>query len=377
MASSVECGVDSTGVNAAQPFEPAGGPTSPTVPMPMQILAPHVPGMWPTALQALGALLALASAVLVVVHVVCWMWDRITRGASLRGRVVLVTGAASGIGAALASEVCRRHADSVALVDVNKAGLDAIKRELDGLIDDGVLPKTTVIAVVCDVSDHAAVAELPARVDEALARAPGSAGAARHVDVLVNNAGIVHGKALTALTPEEVKRTVGVNLLAHMWMARAFLPAMAAAKRGLIVTVSSVMGLMGSSALTDYCASKFGVLGFHEALTLELWRRGCDGVRTMSVAPYATASGMFDGVFEGPGARNPLRSALFPMLSVDDVARGMCDGIERGARQVVLPLRLTPLPSLVRALLPAALFEAVVAWMGGLRGMDNFRGRRN
>lgn len=77
---------------------------------------------------------------------------------------------------------------------------------------------------------------------------------------------------------------------------KAFLPDMITKNAGHVVSISSCAGLFGSGGLTDYCASKFAVRGFHESLMLELFGQGHDGVTGTVVHPYFINTGMFDGV---------------------------------------------------------------------------------
>ena len=81
------------------------------------------------------------------------------------------------------------------------------------------------------------------------------------------------GRPLEALTPEQIQQTFAVNTLAHFWTLKAALSSMKKAPEALLVTVSSVMGLMSSAGLTDYCASKAAVNAFHEAGELILCRK--------------------------------------------------------------------------------------------------------
>lgn len=91
------------------------------------------------------------------------------------------------------------------------------------------------------------------------------------VDILINNAGIMNkGKLLTELTDQEIKNIFDVNILAHFWLIREFLPEMIKMNKGHICNVASVCGLMGSYKLTDYCSTKFAVVGLTESIRNEL-----------------------------------------------------------------------------------------------------------
>ncbi len=89
--------------------------------------------------------------------------------------------------------------------------------------------------------------------------------------ILINNAGIVNGKPLLALSAAEVQRNFNVNLLSHFHTIRTFLPGMLATETGgTIVTISSVLGKLGASHLADYTAAKAGLIAMHNSLPPEL-----------------------------------------------------------------------------------------------------------
>ena len=212
--------------------------------------------------------------------------------------------------------------------------------------------------VVSDVVDVGA----PDAVLEAAARLGGSLG---NVDVLVNNAGVVSGKPLTELSPEQVQRTLRVNTAALFWTSRAFLPAMIEAGAGHVVTMASAGGLIGVSGLSDYCASKFGAVGFHESLRAEL-RRTAPGVGTSLICPFFVSTGMFAGV----RTRFPF---LLPILEPERVAAAVIRAVERNRAVVVLP-RFVHSLKLLR-LLPARWLDPIASFFGIHVAMDTFSGR--
>lgn len=122
------------------------------------------------------------------------------------------------------------------------------------------------------------------------------------VDIVINNAGVVNGRMFLDAEDEHLERTMKVNIMAHMWMLKAYLPAMLARNSGYIVTVASTMGYAPAVGLSDYCASKHAAVGFHESIRLEL-RRLNSAVRTLLVCPYATSTGMFEGIQVSAGGR--------------------------------------------------------------------------
>lgn len=93
-----------------------------------------------------------------------------------------------------------------------------------------------------------------------------------------------------------VSLPVSLNSLVSTQTLKAFLPAMMAKNRGHVITIASGAGLFGVAGLVDYCASKFGAVGIHKALTSELHSTKMDGIHTTCVCPYFINTGMFDGV---------------------------------------------------------------------------------
>lgn len=111
-----------------------------------------------------------------------------------------------------------------------------------------------------DVSDREAVYRMAAKVREDFGP----------VDILINNAGIVCCKTIMELPDKVIENTFAVNILAHFWTIKAFLPDMVRQKRGHVVTISSVTGMVGIYGCTDYAATKFACIGMHESLLCEL-----------------------------------------------------------------------------------------------------------
>jgi all-trans-retinol dehydrogenase (NAD+) len=263
------------------------------------------------------------------------------------GRTVLVTGAASGIGRLLADRVAAEGA-RVVLWDVDVVALDRARAEL-------AAAGHAVAAYACNVRDRAAVAAVAARtlVEQ---------GA---VDVLVNNAGVVSGKTLLDASDDDILRTFDVNTLALFWTTRAFLPAMIERGRGHVVTIASAAGIVGTSRLVDYCASKHAAVGFDESLRLELRRLGSP-VKTTVVCPFYISTGMFAGV----RTRFPL---LLPILTPEYAVDRIVEAIRRDRPRLVMP-RFVYATWLAR-LLPVGAFDAIMELLGVNRSMDEFVGR--
>ena len=184
----------------------------------------------------------------------------------LHEKTAVVTGAASGIGAAIAKRL-RDEGCRVALVDVDA---DALRASAG--------PGVTTHAM--DVSDARAWEALAAEVAEAYGGA----------DLLVNNAGItIHG-AFADQSLDDLDRIVGVNLKGVLYGCRAFLPQLQAAA-GHIVNVSSLAGRVAFPYQSSYCATKFAVRGFTAALRMELSEHG---IGVSAVLPGTVATRLLD-----------------------------------------------------------------------------------
>jgi 3-oxoacyl-[acyl-carrier protein] reductase len=213
----------------------------------------------------------------------------------MQGRVVLITGAAAGIGRATAERFAAEGA-AVALADIDDAAGRAVCATLGGAARFERL----------DVTDASAV---QAWVDGVLAHH-------QHIDVLINNAGIVRdgqlvryrdGAVAGVLSEPDFDRVVSVNLKGTFLCARAVAPAMIRQRAGVILNAASVVGLDGNFGQTNYVASKAGVIGMTRVWARELGRHG---VRVNAVAPGFTATEMVqqmpEKVLQGMTARTPL-----------------------------------------------------------------------
>ena len=199
------------------------------------------------------------------------------------GGTAVVTGAASGIGAALATQLAARGSNLV-LVDRDKERLDGVA---DAVRRDH--PQLAVDTYVVDLSDDAATAEAA----ESLAAAhPGTT-------LLVNNAGVALGGRFDQVTLEEFDWVMAVNFRSVVRLTHAFLPALKAHPGSHLVNVSSVFGIFAPAGQAAYSASKFAVRGFSEAVRHELAENGVGvtvvhpgGIKTRIAESARTGSGV-------------------------------------------------------------------------------------
>ena len=268
-------------------------------------------------------------------------------GTRLAGSTIVITGAGSGIGRLMAGQAAGRGA-TVVLWDRDQERLDDVAREL-------AASAARVYATAVDVSDREAV----------YAAAERTIAATGCPHVVINNAGVVSGRAILELPEEAIERTFAVNVLPLYWTTKAFLPGMVARGSGHVVTIASAAGLVGVARQTDYSASKHAAVGFNEALRSEM-RLMSTGIQTTVVCPYYINTGMFSGV----QTRFPM---LLPLLEPADVARKTLDAIEKGRAQLILPPLVRLLP--VSRILPVWLMDWINDFLGINHGMDHFSGR--
>jgi short-subunit dehydrogenase len=295
---------------------------------------------------------------------------------TVRGARVLITGAASGMGALYAERAVREGARAVVLWDRDEAALNGVTASLRELVMDqrsespwgapgrspssaAGRPTTTVHPFVVDVGELGAIAQTAQVVRKEL----------DGVDVLINNAGIVRGKFFWEHdNGEDTRPTMQVNALAPMYITREFLPGMiSSAREARIVNIASAAGTVSNPRMSVYAASKWAVIGWSDSLRLELDQQGFGHVKVTTVAPSYISTGMFEG------ARGPLLTpVLTPEYVVDRVWRGMLAG---------KPLLMLPwsvgLARTLKGLLPTRAWDAVAGRVFGVySSMDGFTGRR-
>ncbi len=253
------------------------------------------------------------------------------------GKLCIVTGAASGIGRALAYELSHRGA-ALALSDIDVVGLDETVRGLPAP------PSNRLRADQLDVSDAAAIEQYAALVRESLGDA----------DYVFNVAGLTRVGAFKDTPLSSFDKIIDVNFWGVVRMTKAFLPQLLTT-RGAVVNISSLFGLIGYPGQSHYCSSKFAVRGFSETLAMEL---EADGVLVASVHPGGVATAIArNAAFDGPEVAADAKADLekrfdkAAITSAKEAATIILSGVAREDRRIVVG-RDAKFVSFVQRLLP-------------------------
>ena len=229
-----------------------------------------------------------------------------------KNKVVIITGASSGIGEATAIKFAKKGAN-VVLVARRKEKLLEVKKKLSNF------PGTSLICQ-CDVSDKEQVNQMSKKVLDEFGR----------VDVLVNNAGfVIYGK-VNELSTEEIVAQMETNYFGMIYCTKAILPQMLEQHSGHIVNVASVGASFGVPGIASYCASKYAMLGFSEGLFHEL---DGTGVGLTVVSPIMVRTPLFDH----PSFENFSKFSTGISLSSETVAKTIIKASNSSRLELVVP----------------------------------------
>jgi len=235
----------------------------------------------------------------------------------IRGKKALVTGAASGIGRAMALRLAREGAE-LALVDIDAEGLDRTASELHTCGGNAM-------QYVIDLQDPAQITELYRRVTDEFGTP----------DILMNAAGIAVVGPAEAFPMEVWEQVLGLNLLAYVGVIHEFLPDMVRRSSGHIVNVASAAGLFAVPFQAPYVTSKFGVVGLSEALRWELFR---NGIGVTAVCPGAIETPIIDKALCMDFNEEMVKGAGHTLaVSVDGLADAIVRGIRKNSAVVMFP----------------------------------------
>lgn len=230
---------------------------------------------------------------------------------SIRHKKGLVTGAASGIGRSIALALAREGAD-LYLLDVDEAGLASTVTEAKALGVDA-------IAARCDLSQPAEISRVLA---EMLRNWP-------QIDILVNNAGVAYYGPTHSMTAAQWDWLMSINLLAPIQITRELLPMLLNRPDAHILNVCSVSGLVAGGRFAAYHTSKFGLIGYTEALRAEYGRRGL-GVSALCPGPVLT--NLYKSCASAKSDKKVPEPPRWLCCSIDAVSRAAIRCIRRNKR---------------------------------------------
>ncbi len=260
--------------------------------------------------------------------------------ANQTGRTAWITGASSGIGAALAKAFVGSGGAAI-LSGRNVA-------ELERVAEDSGAPDRCLI-LPFDTLDYS---RLPDMVKEAIAFRG-------HVDVLVNNAGISQRSLAVDTDFSVYEKIVDVDLLAPIALTQKLLPHLLARGSGQLVMISSVAGKAGIPMRTAYCAAKHGLVGYADALRSEV---AGQGVKVLVVAPGSVRTNVSRNALNADGSvRGVSDAAIDNGIDPDNVAQIIWDAVAEGKREIVIAEGMEANIPVLRAQDPEKLFDMVEA----------------
>ena len=265
----------------------------------------------------------------------------------IKGRTLLITGGASGIGRIMGRMALQRGAKKVVVWDINEDNIAATESELNSYGE--------VKGYKVDVANTEMVKQMFALTTKECG----------DVDILINSAGIITGnKTFAEQTQQDIDRTMAINATAPMTVALQALPPMLERNVGHICNIASAAGFIANPRMSIYAASKWAVIGWSDSLRVEL-QEAKSNVHVTTIAPYYINTGMFDGV----------RSRIIPILKPEWVAKKILNAIEKNKKISSWPLGYHLIRTL-QALLPLRALDLLCKVLGIYNALDHFKGRK-
>ena len=265
----------------------------------------------------------------------------------IKGRTLLITGGASGIGRIMGRMALQRGAKKVVVWDINEDNIAATESELKSYGE--------VKGYKVDVANTEMVKQMFALTTKECG----------DVDILINSAGIITGnKTFAEQSQLDIDRTMAINATAPMTVALQALPPMLERNVGHICNIASAAGFIANPRMSIYAASKWAVIGWSDSLRVEL-QESKSNVHVTTIAPYYINTGMFDGV----------RSRIIPILKPEWVAKKILNAIEKNKKISSWPLGYHLIRTL-QALLPLRALDLLCKVLGIYNALDHFKGRK-
>ncbi|WP_435800646.1 SDR family oxidoreductase [Polaribacter sp.] len=264
----------------------------------------------------------------------------------MKGKTVLITGGASGIGKIMARLFLERGA-KVIIWDINQSKVTETISEFSS--------KGTVIGFIVDVSDSNQIEKTAKKVKQEIGI----------IDVLINNAGIVAGKYFHEHTTLDILKTMEINANAPMFITKEFLNGMLDQNYGHICNIASSAGLISNPKMSVYAASKWSVIGWSDSLRIEMKQLKKE-VHITTIMPYYINTGMFDGV-----------KSKIPILNPEAAALTIVKAIEQKKRMVTIPGYIYRLTKLGQGFMSIDVFDWFTGKVLGIyKTMEHFTGHK-
>lgn len=260
----------------------------------------------------------------------------------VKKHTVLITGGASGIGKIMSRLMLERGAEKVIIWDINQESIDMVTKEFN------LLGKIEGYQV--DVTNLEQIKQTAERC--------------KHVDILINCAGIVVGKFFNEHTDNDIRKEMEVNAIAPMNVAKAFLDDMFERNFGQICNIASAAGLLANPKMSVYAASKWSIIGWSDSLRVEMLQQK-KNIHITTVLPYYINTGMFDGV-----------QSLLPILKPEKAATAIVNAIESNKKMITIPRYMYSVSRLAQGLLSIGGFDWFAGkFLGIYNTMKYFTGR--
>ncbi|SNV36757.1 Fatty acyl-CoA reductase [Chryseobacterium taklimakanense] len=266
---------------------------------------------------------------------------------NFKGKRVLITGGASGIGKIMGRKALERGCSHLVIWDINQEGLLQTQAEFQTL--DG---KISLFQV--DISD---LEQIKSAAEKVNTQTGG-------IDILINNAGIVVGKYFHEHTHEQISKSMLVNSSALMHITAEFLRGMMARNLGAVCNIASSAGLISNPKMSVYAASKWAAVGWSDSLRLEMEQLK-KNISVTTIMPFYISTGMFDGV----------KSKLLPILEPEKTSERIIKAIENDTKMLAMPLPYWFI-RFSQGILPLPAFDWVMRNVFGIYDtMKDFKGR--
>ena len=265
---------------------------------------------------------------------------------NLKDKIVLITGGGSGIGKIMTRLMLEREA-KVVIWDISQPNID---ETLFGFSNKGA-----VFGYKVDVSDIQQIQETAAKVKQEIGV----------VDVLINNAGIVVGKLFHEHSVADIAKTMEINAIGPMYVAKEFLQDMIQQNSGNICNIASSGGLISNPKMSVYAASKWALIGWSDSVRLEMKEMNKE-VHLTTIMPYYIHTGMFDGV-----------KSKIPILDPEAASLTIVKAIEKNRKMLTIPGYIYRLTRIGQGILSINMFDWFAGKVMGIyKTMEHFTGRK-